>query len=245
MPMTSCKALCFDLDDTLLDARLFPASIERTCRRLAATQPGLDAAQLVAANGEVWRAYWPEVEEKWTLGVLDGAAVGLEAWRRTLRACGWNDESLAQLARQTHLQFGREAHRLFEDVQGLFDGLRGAGIPLALVTNGAADTQRDKLRVLGIEQWFDAVVISGEVGIAKPDAGIFSIAVDRLGVEPEGVWHVGDNLVTDVAGARAAGIFAVWLNRRGLPLPAGVLRPDLEIRSLLELAGLVAMEDGV
>jgi putative hydrolase of the HAD superfamily len=106
------------------------------------------------------------------------------------------------------------------------------------MTNGASDTQRDALRTLGIEQIFSAVVISAEIGIAKPDPAIFAFAIDQLGVKPEHVWHVGDSLRSDAGGAKAAGLIAVWLNRGRLPRTEYEPLPDHEIRSLRELAGL-------
>lgn len=238
--MQPFRALCFDLDRTLLDGRLFPASIQRTCQRLAAIQPTLDAEQLLAANGEVWRSYWPEMEERWTLGHVDGASLSLEIWRQTLLACGCQEQSFVRLAMRLHMQFGREAHRLFEDVPEALSELQRAHIPLALVTNGASDTQRDKLRVLDLERWFVAIIISGEVGIAKPQAAIFQFALDQLGVEPEYIGHVGDNLVTDVAGAQAVGIASVWLNRLRHSPPTGAPHPDLEIHFLSALRDLAA-----
>jgi putative hydrolase of the HAD superfamily len=124
---------------------------------------------------------------------------------------------------------------LFDDVQDLFASAMRAGISLSLVTNGAPDTQRDKLRALNIECWFDAVVISGEVGVAKPDACAFGLALDRLAVERENVWHIGDSLTNDIAGAKAAGLTAVWLNRGGLLRGEDDPEPDVEIRSLSNL----------
>ncbi len=233
------RALFFDLDATLLDGSGLQGSIVGTCRKIAASRAGLDAARLLEANSQVWERYWPEVDDKWTLGALDGAAVSLEAWRRTLRACGCNEESMARLASQTHIQLAREAHRLFDDVRELFTSVRRARVPLALITNGASDSQRGKLRALGIEHWFDAVVISGEVGIAKPDVSVFGMALDKLAVERENVWHVGDSLTTDVAGSKAAGLVAVWLNRRGLSRSEGHPEPDFEIRSLSDLMVLL------
>jgi putative hydrolase of the HAD superfamily len=238
--MRPFKALCLDLDDTLLDGSHFAASIERTCRELTAVRPTLDAARLLEANGEVWRAYWPEIEARWNLESSDGASIIVEAWRRTLKACGCDEESLAQQALQMHRKYGRETYRLFEEAEELLTTLRASGVPLAIITNGAADFQREKVRLLEIEHLFDAVIISGEVGLAKPDAAIFALAMERMGVEPEGVWHVGDNLVTDVGGAKAAGIGSVWINRRGRPFPDGEMRPDLEIRSLSDLHSLIA-----
>src|SRR5574341_561017 len=193
--MKPVQAVFFDLNETLLDGGGAREAIPFTCGRIAAAQPGLNAARLLEANTEVWQRYWPGVEEKWTLGVLSGEAVSLEAWRRTLLACGCDDESLARLARQTHSLYSREALRLFDDVQELFSSFK-TRLPLALITNGASDTQRDALRVVGIEDHFAAVVISGEVGVAKPDARVFRFALDKVGVEPEKVWHIGDSLAT-------------------------------------------------
>ncbi|MGO9450625.1 MAG: HAD family hydrolase [Candidatus Binataceae bacterium] len=225
------------MNDTLLDGSGLQESIVRTCEVIAASQPGLDAARLVEANGQVWPGYWREIEASWTLGALDGASVSREAWRRTLRACGCIDESLVQRAAQIHRQLGLKAHRLFDDVRELITSVKDASLPIALVTNGASDTQRDKLRVLEIEHWFDVIVISGEVGIAKPDASVFRPVLIHLGVEPETVWHVGDSLTADVAGAKAAGLTAVWLNRTGHVRRDGDPEPDLEIRSLSNLIG--------
>ncbi len=232
--MKPVRALFLDLNATLLDGSGGQEAIIGTCREIAA-QTGLDAARLYEANSEIWQAYWPQVEEQWTLGRLSGAAVSLEAWRRTLGTCGY-DESLAPLARATLAR--NMPVRLFDDVHDVLGGL-GTRLPIALVTNGAADTQREALGVVGIEHYFAAVVISGEVGLAKPDPAIFRVALEEVRLEPEGVWHVGDSLITDVAGAKAAGLTAVWLNRRGLLRKEGDPEPDLEISSLKELPALL------
>jgi len=237
--MRPVQALFFDLDETLLDGSGRQEAIVRTCRSIASAQPGLDAHRLLEANGKVWQGYWPEVADEWTLGVLDGANVSLEVWRRTLRACGCNDDSMARLGRETYSQYRRETLRLFDDVRKLISLLQPR-FSLALVTNGASDTQRENLRVLDIEHRFGAVVISGEVGVAKPDARIFRFALHELGVEPENVWHVGDDLNTDVAGAKAASLTAVWLNRGGDPWKEGAPKPDYEIRSLRDLPALLS-----
>jgi putative hydrolase of the HAD superfamily len=235
--MKSARVLCFDLDNTLLDGSGSRDAILQTCKQLAMAT-GVDAARLFEANSKIWQSHWPEVETKWTLGVLSGTAVSLEAWRRALLACGRDDESLVQLARKTHSQHATGALRLFDDVQGIFKLLKPR-LLLALITNGASDTQRNALRILGIADLFDAIVISGEVGIAKPDATIFALALQKLSVEPEKAWHVGDSLSTDVAGALGAGLTAVWLNRAGVSRKEGDPKPDYEIRSLRELPRLL------
>ena len=200
---------------------------------------GLDANKLLEANGKAWQSYWPQVEKKWTLGSLSGADLSLEVWRRTLLEFGRDDEHLARLALETHTQNRRKTLRLFDDAQETINVLKPQ-FRLAVITNGASDTQRDSLQLLGIEKVFDAVVISGEVGAAKPDPSLFVIALQRLGVKKENAWHIGDNLETDVVGALGAGLTAVWLNRAGVHRKEGDPKPDHEIRSLKELAPLVS-----
>jgi HAD superfamily hydrolase (TIGR01549 family) len=229
------RALFLDLDETLLDGSGFPASIARTCEEIAQHRPGLKSASLLEANAEIWARLAPEIMDRWERGEIDCAAVRSEAWRRTLAACRCHDEAVAKLAAETHRRLACQTYRLFDDVHDLLFSLRRACIPTALITNGGSDTQREKLTVLNLEPWFDVVIVSGEVRLVKPDAAVFALALDRLGIGPESVWHVGDNLRTDVAGAKAANLTAVWLNRRALPRGPNDPIPDAEIRSLADL----------
>jgi FMN phosphatase YigB (HAD superfamily) len=91
-----------------------------------------------------------------------------------------------------------------------------------------------------IDLRFDAIVTSGEVGVAKPDARIFEIAARLLGVPTAAAWHVGDSLSTDVAGAHNAGLAAaIWLNRTRRPSDGAAPRPHREINSLCDLVALL------
>jgi putative hydrolase of the HAD superfamily len=90
-----------------------------------------------------------------------------------------------------------------------------------------------------IETFFDMVIASGEMGVAKPDPAIFQVALDKLLLGPEAVWHVGDSLANDVAGAKAAGLTSVWLNRSATKRSIEAPQPDFEITSLSALVGLI------
>ena len=225
-------ALSLDLDGTLLDPQDFPAAIERACDEIASLLPGLDGARLFEANGRVWRDYSGEIEAEWELARDDTEIVN-EGWRSTFRACDFDyDDATLEIARRVFSGHAQRSLRLYDDVEGLLDSIE---IPTILVTNGPPIIQREKLRVLGIEDRFDVVVVSGEIGFAKPDPRVFDAALSSLGVAAEGTWHVGDNPDTDVAGARAAGLVAVWLNRDGASHDAVVA--DREVSSLAELFG--------
>ena len=234
--MKRIVALLLDLDDTLLDGSSFPQSVVRTCEELASLRPELEAKRLQEANRAVFSAYGPETHGAWTLGRLSGAELTLETWRRTLQACGYNEESLAQFAAKTHVRFAWDSYQPFGDVAGLIAAVRQARVPIALVTNGAADTQRNKIEAMGIADLFSAFSISGETGIAKPDKRAFTFALEDLGKSGKHVWHVGDSLAADVAGANATGLTSVWLNRDGSVRNKNDAQPDLEVTSLSELA---------
>jgi 2-haloalkanoic acid dehalogenase type II len=82
------------------------------------------------------------------------------------------------------------------------------------------------------------VLISEAAGAYKPDPRVFARAVERLGLAPDEVLHVGDSEVDDVKGAKAAGLHVAWLNRHGRAR-RGVASPDFEIRDLTELPRLL------
>jgi putative hydrolase of the HAD superfamily len=99
--------------------------------------------------------------------------------------------------------------------------LRAGGARLAVVSNWDVSLH-DVLERTGLRPLVDAVVISAEVGVAKPQPAIFHAALERLGATAADALHVGDSLELDVAGARAAGLRAVLVARDGDPPREGV-----------------------
>lgn len=93
--------------------------------------------------------------------------------------------------------------------------LREMGIKTGIVTNIMPDrlqSQRNKIAILELAPLFDCIVLSGELGIHKPDKGIFDYAAKLLGVRNEQCVFVGDDPVSDIGGALNAGMEAVWLD---------------------------------
>jgi putative hydrolase of the HAD superfamily len=233
------KALSLDLDDTLLDWRGIENSVARTCEFISNVLTGFTSSEVLEANATAFRDYWPTIEEQWTLGLVDSASVGQEIWRRTLSACGCTDQVILQSALTKDERFSREVNVLYDDVQILLSFAFDHNLRLALVTNGPSDLQRWKLQSLGLEDNFDAVAISGEIGVAKPDPLPFQKVVEELDANPRDVWHIGDSLSNDVAGARAAGLVSVWLNRLGRVPDESEPIPDIEVASLSNLVEIL------
>jgi HAD superfamily hydrolase (TIGR01549 family) len=112
------------------------------------------------------------------------------------------------------------------------------GIPVGILTNGWSELQERKIeRALG--EFPGPVLVSEEIGAYKPSAEAFRKLETALGVDPSNLWYVGDNPTNDIAGARAYGLRAVWLNRGGQEYPAGLEPATAVIEDLAELWAIV------
>src|SRR5215471_8839375 len=127
---------------------------------------------------------------------------------------------------------------LFPDAVRTLSFLRTSGLKLGLITNGSVQMQTGKLRCLAIASAFDAVLISAAEGCSKPHTQIFHRALGRLGVKPSQAVFVGDHPEVDVAGARAAGMLAIW---RRDPKCRGAIEADAVIEELADLPAFLGL----
>ncbi len=127
----------------------------------------------------------------------------------------------------------------FDCTKSLLDGLRKAGYKTGLITNGSGETQRAKLRNLGIEDCFDQIVITGEFGVHKPAPEPFLAAARWLGAEPSELLYVGDNPLNDVQASREAGYVPVWVRTTGTWVFPDIEKPALQIDHIRELPALL------
>ena len=121
---------------------------------------------------------------------------------------------------------------LYDDTLATLAALAGR-YRVGLTSNGNNYPAR-----FGLSDTFDFVVFSEECGFAKPDPRIYREALRRGGSAPGEAVHVGDSLINDVQGAQAAGIYAVWLNRRGIANDT-TIQPDATISNLHQLPDLI------
>jgi putative hydrolase of the HAD superfamily len=119
----------------------------------------------------------------------------------------------------------------------LLEALHGQ-VLTGIVTNNVAAEQRQKIAACGFGPLLDAVVISEEAGVTKPDPRIFRLALDALGCEAGETVMIGDAWGTDIEGARAAGISPVWFNRFGAASPDPSVK---EIHSLAPWASVLSV----
>lgn len=157
-----------------------------------------------------------------------GFAPKADVARELIDRLGWPDDVPAAVERfRTGI---REHVRAYDGVLGDLDALRAAGDQVAVVTNGVSHQQRGKISRCGVAAHVDAVVVSGEEGVEKPDPRIVEIALERLGAatgDRDEVWMVGDAGHTDVAVGRAAGVRTGWVSHGRAWDPAHGAEPDV------------------
>jgi len=233
----------FDLDDTLFDHTL---SVGLALGALAEAFP-LFARVPTAHLAELHATELEAQHLRVLAGELTLDEARLARFTALSRACArqgdGGDIVPADVARiAEHYRRAYLADR--RPVPGALDLLRALrarrpAVRVGVITNNILDEQIEKLRHLGMRELVDVLVVSEEAGVAKPDPTIFRIALDRAGcASPAEAVMVGDAWTTDIAGARAAGLRAVWLNRgaRACPQPGACT----ELASLLPTDEVVA-----
>ena len=254
------KAILFDLDDTLVVEVAAANETFRVVCRWAAERFGVEADALETAVRRAMNALWPAAPAlEWSheIGIGGWEAVWapfegddpnimalrewsrpyrVQCWVAALAACGIQDDAAAHELADRFIAERRGRFPLFPGALPLLDRLTET-YRLGMVTNGLPVLQRVKLRESEIAEDFpeDTLIVSGDHGIGKPDPRLFRMALDRLGAAPDEAAMVGNSLRSDIAGAKAAGIRAIWINLDGETASAD-RAPDVELRSLEKVA---------
>lgn len=173
------------------------------------------AQQAIAAEIRYYRAHMNEGRDEPTVAELRGRCAR-ELRRALPEPSSTIDDNSMTEALVASLEF-----TVFDDAPDALRAARRDRLRVIVVSNWDASLAHVLDRV-GLGDLIDGVVTSASVGAAKPDPAIFEAALALAGAVPAEALHVGDSLADDVAGARAAGIDAVWLNRDGGSAPAGV-----------------------
>ena len=226
------KGIFFDADDTLFDYPRAERAAMRACLRefRLRIEPGVFLDAYRRHNRDVWQAF--------ERGETDQATLRVERFRR-----------LAVELNISELPVDRISAFYLEALSGQSQLLPGAlatvqrmakEFSLALVTNGIATVQRRRFAASPITPYFQAVVISEEVGFAKPDPRIFASALQKTGVKAGEVLYVGDSVTSDMAAALNAGMDFCWLNPGRVSGPAGQA-PAFIIAAIKDLSGCLGL----
>ncbi|MGR7922989.1 pyrimidine 5'-nucleotidase [Zobellella denitrificans] len=219
------KWILFDADDTL-----FHFDAYQGLRRMFAGF-GVDF-------GEQDFAHYQTLNQPLWVDYQDGHITAEQLQHR--RFAGWA-ERLEVSPRELNSAFLTAMADICAPLPGareLIDALTGKA-QLGIITNGFTELQQVRLERTGFRDAFSPLVISEQVGLAKPDPGIFEHALELMGQPPrEQVLMVGDNPHSDILGGLNAGLHTCWLNPAGKPAPEGI-RPHYQVSSLHELHRLL------
>ena len=204
LPVGTATVL-YDLDGTLVDhEHAARAGVESWSRRL-----GLPAGQ--------WER-WLHIERRWFTAFENGEVSHLgqrvERCREFIGRPGLEDEEALAMY-EDYLAVYRSNWLAFPDALPSLQAALGRGLTVGILTNGAEDMQRAKLERTGL--WLDGMIMCAtvELGAPKPQPGSYRAALEKVGAAPEQTVMIGDSWENDVAGARRAGLHAVYLDRNG------------------------------
>lgn len=222
--------ILFDADNTLFD---FDAAEEQALR-VSMERRGLKFSQerkeeYLKINRPLWDAlYRGEVEQKWLM---------VERFRRFSELLGaeidpvsWDNEYLELLG---------ECAALVPGAEELLRALRPV-CKLALATNGETHVQKKRLANSSINDCFDGIFISKELGMKKPEKEYFFHILDKMQAKPEDTLMVGDNVLADIQGAINSGIDSVLYSPEieKIKVPEG-LEPTYRVGDLSQIRDIV------
>ncbi len=232
--MVRYETVLLDLDHTLMDSDASEiAAFAETVRSI-----GLEPTDaLFDSYTTINRALWVAVER----GEITPNDLRVTRFERFSAAVGV-DADPEQLAVAFTTGLGNNGE-LYPGAKAALEAL-AANHRLALVTNGLSEVQRARIERLDLGRFFDAVVISAEIGSSKPGTEIFDVTFDQLGVSDwKSALMVGDSLTSDIQGGSNAGIDTCWYNPHGKPAPGGHNAgpwPTFQIDDLAQLPPVAA-----
>ncbi|MBW7982128.1 pyrimidine 5'-nucleotidase [Enterobacillus tribolii] len=217
--------ILFDADDTLFNFDAFEG-LKLMFSRLGRVFSEEDYAFYQAINKPLWVDY-----QNGKIDALQLQTTRFEPWaeQMTMSARDLNSAFLQAMA---------DICTLLPGAEELLRALCGK-VGMGIITNGFTELQSLRLERTGLKDMFSPLVISEQIGIAKPDAGIFEYAFSLMDHPPrDRILMVGDNPHSDIQGGLNAGIDTCWVNVHGAEQPEGI-EPHYQVRSLNELQALL------
>lgn len=204
------KAIFLDWDDTIGD---WKTAEHKALQDIYVTYQ-LD--RLYPAFEDYLNTYKPYNLELWGMygrGEVTKEWLQLQRFLKPIEGLPVTGEGLQELAHKMGAEFLRLTNKYFcllPDAEEVVKYL-ASKYPLTIISNGFKEVQHYKFEHSGMAKYFTHLLISEEVGINKPQPGIFQIALERNGVTADEAIMIGDSYWSDIAGAKAAGIDQIWI----------------------------------
>lgn len=227
-------AVLFDVDDTLLD---FRASEAQACAAVADlyTAVGVSPDALLGAFRSANDAAWDLYTEK----RIARAQVADRTFESLARLLPGSERVDARAAALTFSTAFAEYSVAEPDAARVLASLHMRCVTGVISNHEEPAVQRRRLAASGLARLLDVVVISGDIGVEKPDPRIFDYALQLLGMTARQCLFVGDSITLDDAGARSAGMDFCWYRRHH----AASSVPTTAVKVIESLAELDALQE--
>lgn len=225
------KAVFFDVDDTLYNQR---DTFQRAYDELFGNRFELEIEKLFLAR----QRRSDEVFEASQIGAITMEEMYIYRVQKAFEDIGFFVTPEESLKFQELYVKNQQNLSMPQVTRELLDTLKRKGIALGVITNGPFEHQWKKVNALNLLNWMprEHILISGEVGITKPDRGIFDLAKERTGLKAEEMWFVGDSYENDILGAKGAGWHNLWVNRRGKDISRETVQPEVFVMDEAEMS---------
>ncbi len=206
------KVLFFDLDRTLWDYR---SNSEQTLNDLVTKH----IPELIEKFDEFLATFYDVNENLWIEyrdGRLSKEKLSTQRFIDSFKRLGVNAETFAEVFSNNYIKESPNKTKLFPKTIETLEYLKNAGYRMFLLTNGFVEVQKVKIRDSKLEPFFDRMITSEEAGYQKPHKKIFEFALKIVKAKKGDCLMIGDDLESDIVGAKNFGIDTVFFNPAGL-----------------------------
>ena len=225
------QTLIFDLDDTILDFKKGEQS--GLSKVFASYSPGhIEYEEWLSTFKRVNSGIWKQIED-------GGSSKDLLNTRFSETFKVFEFEADGQRLEQDYRSHLNENFHVLKGAKEMLVRLKSQNYRLIAGTNGTAGTQWNRLKGTGLIALFDDVVISEEIGVAKPDRQFFDRLFEKnTEADPQQTIMIGDSLRSDIQGALNAGLTNIWYNPVQLTNSTEII-PDFEVSSFKEMEKII------
>lgn len=226
------KVLLWDIDGTILDFKAAEKVAIKNCFKIIGGL-GECSDEMIAQYSKINEKYWQALER----GEMLKKDILVFRFRDFFEMYGLDTSKAEAFNAEYQVRLG-DTVVFRDDCKDLICGLKGKVLQCA-VTNGTQVAQKRKLKNSGLENVFEHIFISEEVGYEKPAVEFFDKVFEVIGdYNKDEVLIIGDSLTSDITGGNNAGIKTCWYNPDGLNNNKG-LKIDYDIRNLNQVQDIL------
>ncbi|MGM9530605.1 HAD family hydrolase [Intestinibacter sp.] len=227
--------LIFDVDDTLYNLM---KPFEDTYNNMFGDKYDIPIDVL----HKKYRQYSDEIFELVQHGSMTMRDLQIQRITRSLGDFGVHITEEKALEFQQQYSLNQNKIVLLEGIKEILDFAKEHNLKIGIITNGEVDHQLKKVKNLDLEKWIaeENIFVAGGSILPKPHSDVFKFVEDKMNLDPEDTYYIGDTFANDVVGAKNAGWNSIWINRRNSSIPLeSEYYPDYEANSDEELLDII------